>query len=84
MNSSTTIQRELEERAARLAERLEHEEAVRAEYRAAGRKALAEADRLLQSVEISVAQPHGGALSARGSGKNPLPPIQSQRPGSTD
>ena len=75
-----SVKKELEERAAALRLRLEEEEVTRNHYRQLGRKALDEADSVLQSVELSLATPEGAALSARAGRSAPLPPIAPPRP----
>lgn len=77
MPTAGTIKKELEQRAKHLAERLDREDMVRAEYRKAGRAALSTADSILQGLEYALSQPDGVSLTARG-GK-PLPPITNIR-----
>ena len=79
MQSGITIKKELEQRAERLADRLQDEDAARSVYRQAGREALSQADSILQGLEYALEQPDGGSLSARNR-PTPLPPIAIVRP----
>lgn len=78
----STIRSKLNERADELRRQLEETEVQREELREAGRSALNQADMLLQSVEVSLANDSGsGSLSARRPSRAsltglPLPPIQ--------
>ena len=69
------MRKDLEDRAADLRVRLEAEEVQKDAMRTQGRQALSLADSILQSVEQSLANDGGGALSARANRRAPLPPI---------